>query len=101
MIHRKGMKIFRMESEWQTIEGDANELEALGFDSSMVRYAVSNGRPYKGYICTQIGVREKGVNEVSAPKKVTVEDFNNLAISQGKTYAELQLEETMGRRVIC
>lgn len=102
MKHRKGMRIFRLTSDWgEVIEGDANDLEALGFDSSMVRMAVATQNPYRGYICTVAGIREASETVVKPKKKIGVEEFNNIAISEGKNYAQLQLEETMGRVIKC
>lgn len=93
MKKRKGMSIYRLESPEKIIEGDAVDLEHMGIDSCQVRAAVSSGKRYLGYKCTVIGKVEK----VTPVKKYNVEQFDLFARNEGKNYAQLQLEETMGR----
>ena len=101
------MKIFRLEADWgEVIEGDASDLEALGFDSSQVRFAVSTQKPYLGYVCRVVGVREKSVSDPEQEpekkiKKVKLDDFSKLADTEKKSYGQLQLEETLGRVIRC
>lgn len=97
--------IYRLERYGQVIEADATELELKGFDTSQVRTAVSRNKTYLGYTITVIG-EKKVTDEVFETvehrgeydyRKGKLQKFYDQALAMGKSYAQAQLEETMGR----
>ena len=100
MIKRVGMNIYRLEKDGEIIDGDAYDLIMMGIDADQVRNACRQKKPYLGYVCTVIGKLTKPEEPKQEVIKPTVVDFEALARTEHKTYGQLQIEETLGRKCL-